>query len=191
MSVEQHTLQESVIASLYMKALRQGRSLWFRVVSGSMQPTLHVGDSVFIHSTQENDIQPGDIAAFETNDGLVIHRIVRRRQNETHTQLLEMSDVELAARWIDDQAIVGRVIFIRHSSHQVDLQRPMAKKCGIVTAYLRYALLLLYNAQKLRILRVILHKVSRLPVHFCYQLISRSSASQWLNNEEGLYAAEE
>src|SRR5690348_10559261 len=36
------------LASLYVDALRQGQSLWFRVASGSMSPTLRVGDEVRI-----------------------------------------------------------------------------------------------------------------------------------------------
>ncbi len=191
MSVEHHTLQETIIASLSVQALRQGQSLWFRVISGSMQPIVSIGDTVLIQSTHVSEIRPGDIAAFETSDGLVIHRIVRRKTIGGLVQLLEMSDVGLAASWIEEHAIVGRVNLIRHHSKQVDLQHPIAKKCGAVTAYLRYASFQLYHAQKLRILRVIVHKCSRLPVHISYQFICRRSASHKLYNEEDLYVAEE
>lgn len=156
-----------------------------------MQPTLHTGDRVFILPTKANEIQPGEIAAFETPEGLVTHRIVRRRQTGARTQLLEMSDVDLAASWIEEQALVGRVALIHHGSQQADLQHPMAKKSGAVTAYLRYALFQWYIKQKSSLLRVILHKCSRLPVRIGYQFICRSSASQSLESEETLNVAKE
>src|SRR5215469_1031145 len=66
----------TAMASLYIQALRTGETLWFEVVSGSMVPTLNRGNRVRIEAVKAQDIHNGEIAAFETDQGLVIHRIV-------------------------------------------------------------------------------------------------------------------
>src|SRR5713226_6374862 len=134
MSIPQKSVrQASMIAPLYIEALRNGQSLWFRVVSNSMVPTLRVDDSVYIESTKANEIRVGEIAAFETSKGLVIHRIVRIQQSETIVRLLQMADVDLHPSWIEEQAVVGRVILVRRHGRQINLQHSIAQKCGKIT----------------------------------------------------------
>jgi len=107
------TPRTSTLASLYIEALRQKQPLWFRVASNSMLPLLRKGDSVYIEPAQAEDIRIGDIAAFETSSGLVIHRIVAIEQTHETIRLLQMSDVEVLPAWVKEEAIVGRVITVR------------------------------------------------------------------------------
>lgn len=172
---QQSTAQTAVFASLYREALCKGQSLWFRVASGSMNPTIRVGDQVRIEPVKADEIQPGEIAAFETSDSLIIHRIVQRQRTGATVRLLQMSDVELRPSWIEEQAVVGRVIITRRQGGlQVDLQHPIAQWCGKVTSYLRYQL---YTWKKYRSLRRVLHKCSRLAVYISYWCIRCSCAS--------------
>lgn len=47
------------------------------VISGSMEPVIHVGSLVVSTKVQAKDLHPGDIASFKREDGvLVTHRIV-------------------------------------------------------------------------------------------------------------------
>ena len=143
MSIPQKSVrQASIIAPLYIEALRNGQSLWFRVISNSMVPTLHVDDSVYIESAKANEIRVGEIAAFETPKGLVIHRIVRIQQSGTIVRLLQMADVDLHPSWIEEPTVVGRIISMRRQGRQVNLQHSIAQKCGKITARLRYQLYL-------------------------------------------------
>lgn len=160
--------QASIIASLFIQAIREGHSLWFRVVSNSMNPLLRLGDTVFIEPAQANEIHIGEIAAFETPQGLVIHRIVCQQQREGTIRLLQMSDVELLASWVNEQAIVGRIVRTRRESTEVDMLHPIAKRCGTVTAGIRYKLYL-YN--KNIPLRMVLRVCSRLIIHAGYWCI--------------------
>lgn len=176
---QQRKSAAEALASLYVDALRQGQSLWFRVASGSMRPTLRVGDEVCIEPATADKIRTGDIAAFETTDGLVIHRIVQRIQTGTDVRLLEMSDVHLYPNWVEAQTIVGRVILARRDTRQIDLQHPIAQMCGTVTAQLRYRLYCLYTLSRFNVLRVFWHRSSRLVAFIGYWCIRSCSASMW------------
>ena len=156
------TFESDVIAALHIEAVRKGQSLWFRVTSGSMHPTLRIGEHVRIEPARAEQIQVGEIAAFETREGLVIHRIVQRRQENASIQLVEMSDVYFRAASVESDAVVGRVVAISQGHTIIDLQRPLAQKCGRVTAGTRYRLYTRHSSIKL--VRAISRKSSRLVV---------------------------
>src|SRR5947209_4816431 len=126
--------QDPTITLLFIQAVRQGQSLWFRVASNSMFPLLRLGDEVYIQPASAHEIRCGEIAAFETSRGLVIHRIVAIQQTAASIRLLQMSDVELLPSWVKEQEIVGKVSIIRRNGNTVDLQLPIAQWWGAVTA---------------------------------------------------------
>jgi len=171
------TPQASLIASLFIQAVREGQSLWFRVVSNSMFPVMRVGDEVRIQPAKAYEIRPGEIAAFETANGLVIHRIISWQQTQESVRLLQMSDAELLSGWVKEQAVVGKVVCIRRKNRQVDLQHPIAKWCGMFTALIRYKLYL-YN--KNGIVKILLRGCSRLVIrlgYWCLQCYCASSVT--------------
>ncbi|HZS77035.1 MAG TPA: S24/S26 family peptidase [Ktedonobacteraceae bacterium] len=153
-----------VIDSLYIEAIRQGQPTWFRVASGSMRPLIHMGDSVYIEPAQA--ISVGDIAAFETPEGLVIHRIVRRQTGAAGTRYLEMGDMQFSANWFDEQAVVGRVTLVRSGTTQIDLRLSIAKRYGKLSAQLRYRLYCLHT--HLPLLRVVVRKCATLVARLAY-----------------------
>ncbi len=171
---QQSTPQESAIASLYIQAVRQGQSLWFQVASNSMTPMFRVGDEVHIEPARANEIRPGEIAAFETANGLMIHRIICCQETGETVRLLQMADIELHASWVEEQAVVGRVITIRRQARQTDLRHPIVQWCGKVTAQLRYQS---YIWKKYRLLKIVLRRCSRLVIHISYWCIRRCCSS--------------
>ena len=160
--------QADIIASLFIEAVRQGQSLWFRVASNSMLPLIRVDDTVYIQPTSANEIDVGEIAAFETSTGLMIHRIVYSQQTQGSVRLLQMSDVELLPGWVKQQAVIGKVVSIRRQGIQVNLHHPIAKWCGRVTARIRYRL---YLCNKNSCFRIVLRVCSRLAIHLGYWCI--------------------
>lgn len=180
-SIRLHSLHEqAIITSLYIEALRAGQPFSFRVVSNSMVPILRIGDSVYIEPAKAKDIRIGDIAAFETPRGLVIHRIVRTEQTGTSIRLLQMADVDLHPSWVEEHAIIGRVTSARRQSREIHLQHPIAQRCGKITARLRYQLYL-WNANTP--LRVFLRLCSRWVVRTGYWWI-RCCCSSIVNPDE-------
>lgn len=174
---EREATESAVIASLYIQAVRQGQSTWFRVISGSMRPLIHSGDAVYIEPATAAGIEVGDIAAFETPAGLLIHRIVHRQQAGAYIRFIEMGDAALQANWMKEQAIVGRVILACRGNRQLDLRRPIAKRCGKVTAHLRYQLYCLCNDRKLGLVCVALRKCASQVARVGYLCIRASCAS--------------
>jgi Peptidase S24-like len=173
------TPQASALASLFIEAVRQGQALWFRVASNSMLPLMRLGDNVYIQPARASELRPGEIAAFETSSGLVIHRIIHYQQTEASVRLLQMSDVEFLPGWVKAQAVVGRVVSIRRQNRQVDLYHPIAKWCGRVTARIRYRL---YLHHKNRLLQLLLRGCSRLVISLGYRCIRCCCASSVTNN---------
>ncbi len=168
------TLQAATIASLYIEALRQKHSLWFHVASNSMHPLFYKDDNVFIESAQGQDISIGDIAAFETSHGLVIHRIIAIEQDKDSIRLLQMSDVEVRPSWVQEQAVVGRVVTVRYKGYEINLQHPLARWCGKVTAHIRYRL---YKYGNTMPLSIVLRIASKLAIHLGYWCIRWCCAS--------------
>lgn len=177
---QQNNVKASTITSLYIEALRAGQPFSFRVVSNSMVPTLRIGDSVYIEPAKANDIRIGDIAAFETADGLVIHRIVSTEQTGTSIRLLQMADVNLHPSWVEERAIIGRVTSARRRNREIRLQHPIAQRCGKITARLRYQLYL-WNVNIP--LRLLLRLCSRWVVRIGYLWI-RCCCSTIVNPDE-------
>jgi signal peptidase I len=157
--------EAAAIASLYIEAVRRGQSLWFRVASGSMHPTLRIGEQVRIEPARAEQLCVGEIAAFETAQGLTIHRVVQRRHDGASTQLVEMSDVHLRASHLNERVVVGRVVAIRREKRYIDLRRPIAKKCGAVTAFARFRSYQIHTHNKFTLF--VLSKCSRIIVHIC------------------------
>jgi len=152
--------EQKVIAELYREALRKGQPLWFRISSSSMHPLLCIGEEVYIEPATDGDLQVGEIAAFETSAGLVVHRIVQRRLERDSVRLVEMSDTQLRPELVESGAVIGRVVAIGRGKRRIDLQRPIAQKCGRVTARIRYRF---YTMRfRNRLTRIILRKSSRL-----------------------------
>jgi hypothetical protein len=166
---ESNPSQAAIITSLFIEAVRQGQASWFHVASQSMLPLLRLGDEVYIQPATAHEIGIGEIAAFETSAGLVIHRIVHTQQIREMLRLLQMADVELLPSWVKEQAIVGRVVGIRRpaqgasSLRETNLGHPIAKWWGMVTAHIRYRL---YLCGRNNPLRIVLRGCSRFCIHF-------------------------
>jgi signal peptidase I len=174
-SQEPSTQHTSATDALHIEALRQGQPFWFRVASDSMDPTLQKGDTVYIVPAQAREIRIGEIAAFSTPQGFVIHRIIRIKESETTLRLLQMADVNVDTRanfWVKEKEIVGRVVAVQRGNLSIDLEQPVAQRWGRVTAQFRYWLYQVYSGQKSGVLSTVQTKVLRR----CSRLVVQTNA---------------
>lgn len=83
------------------------------VVSGSMEPTLHVGDIAVVRKLGPYDYQIGDVVTYSTAGGNITHRIVGLDVTPQGPFFLMRGDANLTAdtRAIPGQAIVGKVAY--------------------------------------------------------------------------------
>jgi len=51
------------------------------IVSGSMEPTIHVGDAIFVKEIKQNEIKENDIISFKDGDSITTHRIIEIEEN--------------------------------------------------------------------------------------------------------------
>ena len=103
----------------------------FIVISGSMTPSLNIGDIVFVTFT--NDIKENDIITFRVNNGVVTHRVVEILEengekryktkgdanNTSDTELLKIEDIEGKYRF--KIGYVGNIILFLQSKNGIAL----------------------------------------------------------------------
>lgn len=172
-SLVRSTHLSSIITTLSIQSLHEGDGCWFQVVSGSMAPLLKKGDEIYITPCSGNEICLGEIAAFETQRGLVVHRIISVQKMTSSGRLLQMADIELHARWISTSAVVGKVVALRRGTELRSFQDPFARYWNRVIAYLRFHLYRLRCSLPRGVLPICdipLHSASRLIVYLVYLL---------------------
>lgn len=62
------------------------------IVSGSMEPTIHVGDAIFVKELNQENIKVNDIISFKDGDSITTHRIVRIEEKNGITKYTTKGD---------------------------------------------------------------------------------------------------
>lgn len=77
-----------------------------KVVSGSMEPTIHVGELVIVNT--EVPVQEGDVIMYlDENNRLITHRVI---QQEEHLLVTKGDANEFADAPITSEQVVGKII---------------------------------------------------------------------------------
>lgn len=97
----------------------------FAVVSGSMEPNIHVGSVVYAHEVPFEELEVGDVISFNMGDASrVTHRIVAiDTENQSFTTKGDANDVE-----------DGSPVLYEHVIGKVALSIPMI---GYISVYIR------------------------------------------------------
>ena len=82
------------------------------IASGSMQPTLNVGDMVIITKTSISDIAKGDIIAYVSEQGIVVHRVYEIAKHGGKYLVITKGDAneEPDNVPIDERVIIGKAL---------------------------------------------------------------------------------
>ena len=83
----------------------------YSIVTGSMEPVIPVGSMVYVQPVDADDIQAGDIIAFERNSTVVVHRAVENNKSE---QILITKGDANAQEDLEETAylqIIGKVVY--------------------------------------------------------------------------------
>ena len=101
-----YVVQITIMNKKYANVL--GYSL-FEVLTGSMLPTINIGDDVFVKISK--DINKGDIVVFDNvqNNNFILHRVVQINENEVITKGDNNNTADTA---ISKEDIIGKVLII-------------------------------------------------------------------------------
>lgn len=120
----------------------------FIVLTGSMEPTLNIGDIVFVKET--TNIKEQDIVSFRVQNSIVTHRVVEiKEENEKNiyitkgdansgndTELLSIENIE--GKYIFKIPFIGRIILF--------LQKPI----GMIILCLIFSIFLMIESKKIK-----------------------------------------
>lgn len=83
----------------------------FIVITGSMAPTLNIGDVVFTKET--TDIKKQDIIAFKVEDSVVTHRVIEIKKEDNKNFYITKGDANsgIDSELIKEEDIEGKYIF--------------------------------------------------------------------------------
>ena len=83
----------------------------YYVVSGSMEPQIPVGSMVYVISADPDELNEGDIIAFDSNGTTVTHRIVKNdHENEEISTKGDRNAVE-DLQMVQYEDVIGKVIW--------------------------------------------------------------------------------
>jgi len=83
------------------------------IVSGSMEPTLSVGDVVFIEKSDFNEVNSSDIIAYYNGEQIIVHRVVDIKVSDDNMVLKLKGDANENIDPIDvtEEMFLGKVVF--------------------------------------------------------------------------------
>ena len=82
------------------------------IASGSMMPTLYIGDLVIIRKCNANNIKEDDIIEYQRKDFSVIHRVVEKYQKDGETFFITKGDNNSSpdSEPVSEQKLKGKVV---------------------------------------------------------------------------------
>ena len=115
---------QDVLSEMWLEVCQNGRTVSFRIASGSMKPTIEIGDVVKVKKVEPSEIRAGDIVAFKNDRHIVVHRIVRIKRANGGFSFFQMGDASGYASGLKSIDIVGKVFAINKNGREVRLDSP-------------------------------------------------------------------
>lgn len=83
----------------------------YTIVSGSMEPTIQIGDIVIVKEVAEDELKEGDVISFRQGQSVITHRIVEIKENEkTYITKGDSNNVEDSIQ-VDFNSVEGKQIW--------------------------------------------------------------------------------
>jgi hypothetical protein len=155
---------------MWREACERGRSLNFKMVSGSMSPMIEVGNTVKVSRMEPSEIRIGDLVAFQDGQNVAVHCVIGKSWSNQQLSFRHRGNAGGLSGEITSQNLIGKVLVIDKEGHQIgfDSRRYIVSN-RILGWRLRLADIL--GRMRLGLLRIALHQVLRLPWNLCRGLL--------------------
>jgi signal peptidase I len=114
---------QSTLGEMWQEVYERGGNLSFKIVSGSMSPTIEVGDVVKVSRAQPSEIHLGDIVAFQDGQYVMVHRIIGKSLSNEQIIFRHMGDAGASSRRIPAQNLIGRVSVVKKNGREIFLDK--------------------------------------------------------------------
>lgn len=165
--------EKEILAEMWQEAYQNGKSLSFKVISGSMRPMIEVGNVVRIIRVPASSIHVGDVVAFQADEKIVVHRVVSKSKSNREIKFRHMGDACRTSEKFLPEHLIGKVITIEKDGREINLDSPghtLLKKLRV----LRSRFIDTVYRMKNRHTRVVLLKKMRPLKSVCQSLLTRS-----------------
>lgn len=114
----------SLLPELWQEACHRGGRLSFRVISGSMEPIICVGDKVGVTRAEPSRLRIGDIIAFREDQKVMAHRIIGRGRKNGQLSFRLRGDEGVVSGRATLENLIGKVYAIERDGHEIRLDTP-------------------------------------------------------------------
>lgn len=121
--MEREKISESVI-----KLLESGETVKSKVISGSMLPTIKIGDICTVKPVDVNEIMIGSVVAFKRDKIIIVHRIVDIREENHRKIFYEKGDNVNIISKLEQEEILGKVVSIERDGKITNIDMPEVNK---------------------------------------------------------------
>lgn len=137
-------------ARAVIQKLRAGKAACVFVTGGSMWPAIRSGDIVFVKGAAISQVSAGQVAVFEREGRLFVHRILARidatGQEGKGSFLLTKGDALGGTDLpVSSQEFLGRVVRLHRGDRHIDMESLFHRATGRIAALLSPASRIVYS----------------------------------------------
>jgi signal peptidase I len=163
---------QSVRLEMWREMCRSGGSLSFKILSGSMRPTLEVGDIVKVSGVEPSDVHVGDILAFRVGQNAVIHRIIGKSRFDRQLIFRHRGDAGGLPATIEEKNIIGKVLSINRNGLEIPLDTLRVTFSNKILGW-RLHFIDTIDRMPPGLKRTVIHQTLRLPWRLCRSIFKR------------------
>jgi signal peptidase I len=113
-----------MLPEMWQEACHQGSRLSFRMVSGSMEPLIRVGDRVRVTKAEPSRLRIGDIVAFRDGQNVIVHRIIGTSRANGQLTFHHRGDDSAASGKFAANNLIGKVYAIEKDECEIPNDTP-------------------------------------------------------------------
>ena len=117
---------------LWTEVLTKNGKGWLTVLTGSMAPLIHSGDTVLITNVSADRLANGNIAVFKREAEIIVHRILKRFDSTGKTYFLEKGDNTYVSGIVMADDIIGKVMAVKSDNRLLNLDSRSGQFAGSV-----------------------------------------------------------